>query len=235
MQLNIDNGIPLYYQLREIIREKIKKGIWNVGDQIPNELDLADNYQVSRATVRQAILDLVQEGMLVRKKGKGTFVANPQFVNDLTINFYYPEEFGTKHVPVGKTVIEAPAWVASQLKIEEGTMIYEIVRIRLFNDEPAAVETMYLPVDSFPNLLDAQLEQRIFDLLASHLGITISSFITYVEPILLNSREAKLLQAEKTNPALKITKIGLDQGKNPFLMTVSVFRGDRYKLSFQPR
>lgn len=235
MQLTGDKGIPLYYQLREIIRDKIERNIWSVGDQIPNEMELVNEYQVSRATVRQAVLDLVHEGILIRKKGKGTFVARPKIAEDLTINFYYPEEFGTKHIPASRNVIEAPSWVANQLQIEEGTKVYEIVRVRLFQEEAAAVETFYIPVDTFPELIETPLEGRIFDLIAKRFGVTISKFITYVEPILLNAYEAALLQVNSKQPALKITKVGLNQQNNPFIMTISVFRGDRYKLSFQPR
>lgn len=235
LKLDGDTAIPLYYQLKEIIRDKIERGVWAIGDQISNEMDLVDEYKVSRATVRQAILDLVREGILIRKKGKGTFVARPKLAGDLTINFYYPEEFGTKHLPISKSIIKPPSWVINQLRIDEGQEVYEIVRIRLFNEEPAAVETLYLPVDAFPNFLETKLEERIFDLLAKHFGVRISNFNTYVEPILLNSYEAMLLQIGPNQPALKITKVGLNQQNDPFLMTVSIFRGDRYKLSFQPR
>jgi GntR family transcriptional regulator len=235
MQLNGDKGIPLYYQLKEIIRDKIERGIWSAGDQIPNEMALVEEYKISRATVRQAVLDLVREGILVRKKGKGTFVSTPKLAGDLTINFYYPEEFGTKHIPMSSNIIEAPSWVAKQLKAEAGMRVYEIIRLRLFNEEPVAVETLYLPADVFPNLLQANLEERIFDLLAKHFGVTISKFISYVEPVLLNSYEASRLQVTPNQPALKITKIGLNQQDNPFVIAMSVFRGDRYKLSFQPR
>ncbi|MEN6414854.1 MAG: GntR family transcriptional regulator [Veillonellales bacterium] len=233
--LNGDKAIPLYYQLKEIIRDKIERGIWAVGDQISNEMELVNEYKVSRATVRQAILDLVREGILIRKKGKGTFVARPKLAGDLTINFYYPEEFGTKHVPMSKSIIEAPAWVANQLQVEAGEKVYEIIRVRLFNEEPAAVETLYLPADIFPNFLETELDERIFDLLAEHFGIRISKFTTYVEPVLLNSYEASLLQVSQDQPALKITKVGLNQQRKPFVLAMSVFRGDRYKLSFQPR
>ncbi|HWR07470.1 GntR family transcriptional regulator [Sporomusa sp.] len=232
MQLNGDKGIPLYYQLKKIIRDKIEAGIWSAGEQIPNEMQLVDMYQVSRATVRQAVLDLVREGILVRKKGVGTFVSRPKLAGDLTINFYYPEEFGTKHVPMSSHIIDPPSWVAKQLQLGPGMKVYEIIRLRLFNEEPAAVETLYLPINVFPDLLQANLEERIFDLLAAHFGVTISKFTSYVEPVLLNSYEASWLQATQNQPALKIMKIGLNQQDNPFVVTVSVFRGDRYKLSF---
>ena len=237
MQLNGDKGIPLYYQLKEIIRDKIERGIWAAGDQISNEMELVTEYNVSRATVRQAILDLVHEGILTRRKGKGTFVSSPKIAGDLTINFYYPEEFGVKHIPMCKNIIESPAWVAKQMQIETGTRVYEIIRVRLFNEEPAAVETMYLPVDAFPDLLEIEttLEERMFDLLAKHYGVTISKFITYVEPALLNVYESRLLHVSQNQLALRITKVGLNEQNNPFLMTMSIFRGDRYKLSFQPR
>ncbi len=235
MRLYGNKGIPLYYQLKEIIRDKIDRGVWAAGEQITNELEMVEEYKVSRATVRQAIMDLVREGILVRKKGKGTFVSNPKIVGDFTINFYYPEEFGTKHVPISSKIIAAPAWVARQLQLDVGTKVYEIIRIRLFNDEEACIETMYLPAEVFPKLLDAKLEERIFDLLDKHYGVKISKFNTYVEPVLLNAYESSLLQTGQNQPALKITKVGLTPQGAPFIFTVSIFRGDRYRLSLQPR
>lgn len=235
MQLKGDKAIPLYYQLRELIRDRIETGVWGVGAQIPNEMEFVEQYKVSRATVRQAILDLVREGILIRKKGKGTFVAEPKLAGDLVINFFYPDEFGKKHVLVSGKIVEASSWVANQLQIEAGTKVYEIIRIRLFNNEPAAVENLYLPVEMFPDLLQKNLDKRIFDLLAEHFGIVISNFVTYIEPILLDSYEATLLQVNCKQPALKITKVGLGQNDVPFVMAKSIFRGDRYKLSLQPR
>jgi len=227
-----DKGIPLYCQIREIIRDKIERGTWAVGDQIPNEMELVAEYQVSRATIRQAILELVQEGILKRKKGIGTFVSQPKLTGDFTINFYYPEEFGTKHIPRSCKIIETPAWVAKQLNLEAGLKVYEIIRVRLFNEEPAAVETFYLPVNRFPALLDTNLEERIFDLLAKHFGVTISKFASCVEPILLNSYEAACLEVDQNQLALKITKVGQDQYHTPCVITISVLRSDRYKLTF---
>ncbi|MCD6317868.1 GntR family transcriptional regulator [Candidatus Aerophobetes bacterium] len=78
MKLNENILVPLYYQLKQIIKEKILSGEWKVNERIPSESELCDEYRISRETVRHAIMELVREGMLHRKQGKGTFVKNPE-------------------------------------------------------------------------------------------------------------------------------------------------------------
>jgi len=231
----LNDGIPLYYQIREIIKGKIESGKWAVGDQIPNEMELVDEYKVSRATVRQAILDLVREGLLIRRKGKGTFVLQSKIVKNSAINFCYPEEFGNKHVLVSMRVIASPTGVAKYLGLSPRQKVYEIVRVRYFNfdEKPVALSTAYLQINLFPNLLDKKFEGRLADFLAEHYGITISKFISYMEPVLLDTNEAEILKVEQIQPALKLTRIGLNSQGAPIFLNVSIFRGDRCKFLFQ--
>lgn len=96
--LNKNSSIPLYYQVKEVIKEKIKCGEWKNDEKIPNELELVNQFSVSRSTVRQAILELVAEGLLIRRKGRGTFVKKLQHEGNF-MTFSYPDELGKKHIP----------------------------------------------------------------------------------------------------------------------------------------
>lgn len=234
MKLESGTGIALYYQLKEKLKEKIKNGVWKIGDQIPNELDLVTQYQVSRATVRQAVLELVREGILLRQKGKGTFVAEPKYEADFTVNFCYPTEFGKRHEVVSATSLPASESVCEQLGIAQGAIIYNIVRLRYFNEEAVAIETLLVPEKTFPGLLKLDLRERIFDLLAQYYGINILKFNSTVEPVLLTAKEAKLLGLDERKAALLINRVCVDIEGRPYLISKGIFRGDRCKLFFKP-
>lgn len=229
--LNEESGIPLYYQIKELIKEKIENGDWKSGDKIPNELDLAKILDVSRSTIRQAILELVREGVLTRKKGVGTFVAKPKFEGNF-INFSYPEEFGTKHTPISTKVIEGTSGKVKALNLNNDEKVYEIIRLRYFNEEPAALEKSYIPVKLVPGLLEKNLEGKLSDLILEQYGITLTRYKNYIEPVLLDSYEAKVLEIEQSQPTLKITRLLMTPQGTPVVLNTSVFRGDRCKMLF---
>lgn len=224
-----ENGFPLYFRLKEVIKEKIESGEWKPGDQIPNELLLTEEYQVSRSTVRQAILGLVREGLLYRKQGKGTFVAEPKVEGDV-INFYFPNELGTKHTPVSLKVIPCSTSINKYLNLSAGEPVFEIVRLRYFGNDPAALETSYMSTELAPNLLSHNIEGRLYDLLAQEYGINIVKAKNYIEPILLDRVEAELLQVDRSQPALKLTRLGMTLQGKPVILTKSLIRGDRVRL-----
>lgn len=229
--INEESGIPLYYQIKEIIKEKIDKGDWENGDKIPNELDLTNHFMVSRSTIRQAILELVNEGILTRKKGVGTYVSKPKFEGEF-ITLSYPEELGTKHTIISIKVIEKTSEKMEALNLEDGEQVYEILRLRLFNEEPVATEKSYIPVRIVPDLLENNLEDRIIDLMSEKYGIEIARYKSNVEPVLLNAYEANVLGVGQNQPALKITKLLLSPQDTPIMLSTSIFRGDRCKLLF---
>ncbi|MCM3714578.1 GntR family transcriptional regulator [Alkalihalobacillus oceani] len=229
--INEESRIPLYYQIKELIRGKIDNGNWKAGDKIPNELDLAKDFVVSRATIRQAILELVNEGILTRKKGVGTFVSKPKFEGNF-ITFSYPEELGTKHTPISIKAIEGTVGNLKALNLKDDEKVHEIIRLRFFNEEPAAIEKTYIPVGIVPDLLENSLEGKLNDLLTEKYGITMTKYKSSIEPVLLNSYEANVLEVEENQPALKITKLLMTPQGNPVMLSTSIFRGDRCKLLF---
>lgn len=232
MKLSEGTGVTLYYQLKKLLSEKIQKRIWNPGDQIPNEMDLVNLYQVSRATVRQAVLELVREGLLIRKKGKGTFVAEPKYETDFIIQFCYPKEFGNKHEVISKKIIDAGT-LGEVFEIEPNEKVYEIVRLRYFNDEAVAIEMVVLPAKQFPGLLDIDLSGRLFDILYEKYGVRITKFSSTVEPVILTGKEMKLLGVEEKKTALLLNRQCKDAEGKTYLANKSIFRGDRCKLLFQ--
>lgn len=227
-----DQALPLYFYIKEELKEKIDSGIWKTGDQIPNEIQLAETFQVSRSTVREAILQLVREDLLVRYQGKGTFVSQPKIVGDL-INFYFPDELGSKHQLIH--FIEKPCTVsvAKTLELPTNVMVYEIKRIRYFHSEPAALETSYIHKDTVPGLADFPIEGRLYDLLKEEYQISVTNAENHIEPVLLNSLEAGMLGTRMNKPGLKITRVGKTLSGNPVILTHSLIRGDKVRMFIQ--
>ncbi|MFZ4453737.1 GntR family transcriptional regulator [Salibacterium aidingense] len=230
--MNENNGIPLYYQLKEIIKEKIDNGIWGPDDRIPNEIDLAKQYDLSRSTVRQAILTLVREGALYRKQGRGTFVAKPKLdVN----NFYFTQDLGTQHKLIRNKEIECLPSINELLEIQSDQKVYELFRIRLINEEPAALEKSYITSDLVPNFKNNNFEGRLYDLLSEKYGIDIVKADNYIEPIILEEYEASKLEVQPMTPALKLTRLGKDITNQPVVLTESIIPGDRCRVYLKSR
>lgn len=230
--LNKESSIPLYYQVKEVIKEKIKSGEWKHDGKIPNELELVKQFNVSRSTVRQAVLELVAEGLLIRKKGLGTFVKKLQYEGNF-LTFSYPDELGDKHIPVSAEVIEGPLEYLHTLKLYNSKKVNEIVRLRYFKDEPAVVERAYLPFYLFPDIINKDMEKSLYDTVISDYKINIVHHKVYVEPILLNEFDSKLLGVQSGQPALKTTKICETSNNLPVLLAISIFREDKCKFFFK--
>jgi len=156
----IDKGSPLpyYVQLKEILRGYIENGEWQIGSQIPSEPDLCEVFNISRTVVRQALRELTYEGLLVREKGRGTFVAGPKISERLVqeLTGFYQDMAERGNPPVSKVLkqqmIPSSPKVASFLGLPPGTSVIEIERLRFVQNEPIvlvitaiAVVVLFLP------------------------------------------------------------------------------------------
>src|SRR5215471_18788355 len=142
--------IPMYYQIMNQLREKISAGEYTVDDALPPERELVETYQVSRMTIRQAIIELVNEGILVRRKGIGTFVAPPKLEQALSRLTSFTEDMARRGLKAGARVISFEEIVPEPvirktLGLGSEDKAYECVRVRLADDEPMALETTTLP------------------------------------------------------------------------------------------
>ena len=177
--------VPLYSQLKELLRGRILDGVYPPLSRMPSENELGKAFDVSRITVRQALGDLQKEGLIFKIHGKGTFVARPKaFQNVSTL-----QGLGESMTQMGYEVINrlhglryvpAGARVAERLRVEEGSPVCEIKRVRLVNREPVSLEVTYLP-----QALAERLRQAGEALGIEHLGssagpcLTISLGVAY--------------------------------------------------------
>ena len=179
MELSRNTFEPLYYQIRENIREKISSNEYPPNSMIPSEAELCEYYGVSRVTVRRAILDLVQEGLLNRGKGKGTFVSENYGLTTVNgVQGFTQELLGLNMRPsaklLGCKIRPADSALRQNLQLEEGEKVVTISRLRLVNgEEPCMVEVMNFPYKLVPGIEKEDLNQSIYtDTVTEHGLIT---------------------------------------------------------------
>ncbi|MBA4493242.1 GntR family transcriptional regulator [Paenactinomyces guangxiensis] len=233
--LNKNIPIPLYYQLKQWLTEQIERGELRPGDAIPSERELSEQFEISRMTVRQALLELVNEGKLVREKGKGTFVAEPKINQGLLKLTSFSEDMRSRGMKPGARLIhvnveDVTPKLEDTLQIKGGSII-SITRLRLADDKPMAIETSHLPLSQFPELRQQDLhDQSLYQFLEHYYGITISYASQTIEVGMPSPRERELLQIREGVPVLRTERITYDENRSPIEFVQSSYRGDRYKL-----
>ena len=235
---NIDkqSPIPLYYQIMSQLREKISEGEYTVDDALPPERELVETYQVSRMTIRQAISELVNEGILIRRKGIGTFVAPPKLEQPLNSLTSFTEDMAQRGMKAGSRIISfreisPDPTIRKTLGLSANEKVFECVRLRLADEEPMALETTTLSVAICPGLQREELEnQSLYKVLTERWGVQLSYATQSLEPILAPPYEATLLHVAPGAPLLLIHRITYDQQGQAFEYVKSLYRGDRYKF-----
>jgi len=238
--LNKEIPIPYYYQLKEILLEYIQKFDPNSEQPIPTEVELSKHFGISRPTVRQAINELVVEGYLVRKKGKGTFVTKPKinqsflqvldsFNNEMRKKGLEPSTkvLGLEVVPCEKNVGEA-------LHIEEGSRVIRLRRLRFANGEPIVYVVTYLPYNRCSPILDKNLQyESLYEVLREVCGFTLHRAVRNLEATLAGEYEAHLLEVEKGAPIQFIKSVTYLLDGTPIEYSLAKYRGDRSQFSFE--
>jgi GntR family transcriptional regulator len=226
--------MPLYYQIEEAIKQKIDKGEWISGTMISSEREFAENYEVSRMTVRQAITNLVNDGYLTRRKGKGTFVSGKKIEQKLLGLTSFTEDMKSRGFkPASKLVsfqtISANHQLAKALEIMQNDEIYEIKRVRLANDIPMAIETTFVPAGLL-DLKEKHIKEGSLYSQVEHAGFQIDYANQSLEASIAREAESEILEISKGAPVLLIQRqTYLTTGK-PLEVVHSVYRGDRYKF-----
>ena len=239
--MTASTAMPLYHQIKEDLLESIKGGGLTPGDRIESEPELMDRYHVSRATVRQALGQLVAEGYLVIRRGLGTYVAEPKIRQGLLGMYSFSREIERLGMRPGTHVQalgEEPAGpsVAAALGIRVGEPVIALRRLRSADDEPMMLETSWLPVSRFPGLADRDMEHaRLYDVLADEYGVRPTRAREEFEPVLLSSDEARLLGKHAGDPALLLERVAFDADGRPVEFCRSVVRGDRCRYFVELR
>lgn len=235
-RISKDNPIPLHYQIKEILQEMIENEELKPGQSIPTERELCEFQGVSRMTVNKAIMSLVNEGLVYREQGKGTFVSIAKVNREISQLKSFTEQMQENGV-VSKTkilsfkVIEATKKYRHELKMpEDENKIIEIKRLRFSDEQPVAIETAWLPYHLFKGMTRDIIENKsLYQIFREKYGYYPDKAKQTIEPTMLNDYESKLLNQEKSALALIFRRTTYLENETPIEYTKAIYRSDKYK------
>ncbi|WP_232320616.1 MULTISPECIES: GntR family transcriptional regulator [Herbidospora] len=207
------------------------------GEAIPSERDLCKELGVSRPTLRAAIDDLVRSGVLVREHGRGTFTGPQRVTQALsatqTGSFYAPPAEG-KWLSAILEFASSPAGpqLTSRLQLAPATPVLRVVRLRVVDDAPMAIERLHLPHELVAGLRPADMETGSFyKVLRERFGVDVRSAVQTIEATVTDETEAELLGVPEHFPALLVERTTRDVNGRIVEFTRSIYRGDRYRVT----
>jgi GntR family transcriptional regulator len=235
-----DDPVPYYQQVKRLVARRIQRDHMSTGDLLPSEAELCEIYGVSRTVVRQAIGDLVNEGLLQRMRGKGTFVAGvklrEQFMES-TVGFF--EDMTARGHRVTSKIMsadffEADDKVAEALDIDPGSTCIELVRLRSVNGEVVAFTKSYIRSDSEALLADLRGRDipggSLYRLLEDRWHMRINSGHRSLEIAKADRKLAGLLEIRTGDPVMAIESVGRDSMGKPIEYFNAWHRGDRVRF-----
>lgn len=235
--LDVTSETPLYRQLEQRFLRLIASDSVGYDTPLPTEMELCEALGLSRATVRRCFADLVDEGRVVRKRGLGTFIAPPS-VNHTGPFLNFSQRMASAGLtPSSRTLgfkcAEATEEIARRLGVEAGAAIYVIRRLRLADERPMTIDTMYLPCERCPGITDVDLEQSLYALIAERSGKLPERVDEVFEAVSVSGEDAMLLGVETGQAAFLITRTTYDATGEPIEVSITLAPGDRnrYELS----
>ncbi len=237
LRVDSDSPIPLYYQIREQLRQQILSGLLRPGDLLPSEMQICAECGVSRMTARVALTQLANEGLVVRKRGKGTFVAPPKATfHEIPFSLSsYTEIVGRLGLRAGaqirrQEVVPAPPPVAEQLRIAVGDPVVRIERIRSAGGEIMSLEVSLYPHSRFPTLAEQHLTDRsIYRVLEELYGVVPAYAIDAIELSVAGPYEARELNVKEGIPVVLCSRVSYSEQDAPIEFTQTIHRGDRFR------
>ena len=221
--------IPVYYQLKEDILKKIREGVWKVGQCIDSERELSENYGVSRMTIRQALGELVQEGILVREKGKGTFVCEPKVKQKDMMSFSEiikrtGRTLETKVIEFNK--IPTPEDLTDTFSFEE---VYKINRNRIVDGECIANEVVYIPSDYCGFINEEKLKGSLYKIL-EEFGYSVEYSESSIKAVIMDETSRKIFGVDEQVPLLQINGKTINSDGKVLFVEEATYRSDKYIL-----
>lgn len=227
---------PLYTQIAESLLDQIESGKLTPGQRLAPERELSETLGVNRVTLRQALQLLETQGLLMRRQGHGTFIAEPKIERQAGKLFSFTRGMERRGYKPGAKVIvfdERPveAALAKHLKLRVSAPVYEIHRLRFVNKEPVLLEQFTIPVQRFPNLAKHDLARRsMFEVMEKEYGVVVSQARQSLEPVVATAYEAKLLRVEIGAPLMLERRLSFDQHNQPVEYGKDLYRGDRFRF-----
>jgi GntR family transcriptional regulator len=242
MALNIvfnkQSAVPYYHQIKEAVKVLITSDELKPGDMLSSELALSEQLGISRLVVHRAYRELVTEGLLIRKRAKGTFVA-PPIKRSYTVTgplFSMTENLSADALEPSnrilvQEVIPASEEIRNELKLPEGAQVIHLRNLRLAKQLPFAIEEMYLPVDRFPALANLDLnDSSVYVTLEELYNAHPQEALDLITAGSATAQETGLLGINKGAPVMRLKRISTDRLGLPVEYSKVVFHADRYQF-----
>jgi GntR family transcriptional regulator len=230
---------PMYVQLTNILRDKIEAGEWSVNEKIPSENALNQMYGISRMTARQVLAQLVNEGLLFRVQGKGTFVA-PRKIATRSPSYKGIREqleqmgYHTTTKLLSEEIVVADRHLSARLALPEDEPVHKIRRLRSVDDEPISLHESYIPQRLAPDLFDHDAaSQQLCVILEREFDLEMGHIIETLESASPTNEDAKLLGVHRSTPLLVLRQEISSPTGQRFEYSKITFRGDKVRLTFE--
>ncbi len=229
---------PIYQQLNQALRDLIRSGEFQVGDQFLTERQICDRFSVSRATANKALSNLVAEGVLAFKKGVGTFVRGGILDYDLRALV----SFTDKARVAGKTpstrllkcetirAEDAVVELTEKLKIQPHDPLYYVERLRLANQTPVILERRYVVAQYCPDLTEAELQNSLYAIWIEKYQLDIIGADQMIRAVNIEGGDAQLMQVDDGAAGLLVSSTGFLSGDVPLWWENTLYRGEAYEF-----
>lgn len=227
---------PLYQQIKGLVLQSLQAGEWKPGDTIPSEFELAARYKVSQGTVRKAIDELAKDHLLVRRQGKGTFVAThaEQQVQFRFLKLKPDNPDATPPSAAQRHIIDckrqrAPQAVAQALGLRNGDAVYQVRRVLSFESVPTIFEDIWLPGTAFKGLTTERLNQDtrpMYAMFESDFGIRMVRAQERLRAVLAPPEVGEWLQVSDATPLLQVERTAFTYQDTPMEWRIGMYRTD---------
>jgi GntR family transcriptional regulator len=232
--LDHNSLIPYYLQVKNALIKQIRDGKWKEGEMMPGEDCLIERFGVSRAVIRQALGEMVHEGFVIRKRGKGTFIAARDILRQQTfstlealVGILHEQKMITKAHVLEQQILPASSIVATQLRIGPMTPVIRLIRLWQIREEATFLLMDHLPYESFPNAVYADLAAEfLLNYLKREYGLEIENGRCFFSSGAATAYEADLLKTQPNAPVMKLRSIGYAANGRPVLFSHGLLRSD---------
>jgi DNA-binding GntR family transcriptional regulator len=242
--LNTNSPIPLYVQIRKKLQDLIHSGILRPGSKLPPETELATQFGVSRMTLRQALNKMVEDGIIEKKRGVGTFVTKESDI--INAKLVFPPSLSSMLIKEGykpssqlinrEVTKQIPATGRKLLNLNSKDLVIYTERLRLGNNIPLAINKSWIPDKLVPGFSNNELvDDSIIKTLIEVYNVLPSFGSEWVEPVLATKQETELMQVPINTPLLLMTTISYSYNETPVEFSQTLWRGDKLRLQINSR
>ena len=234
-----EGAMPIYRQIYETLRLEIQN-FYKAGDILPAETELAERFGVNRHTLRRAVDELVVEGLVLRRHGRGAFVLAPSINYEINPHTRFTETFenlgvSTNSKVLRKQVIPASGGVAARLNVADATPVIFIETHREVNEKPFCVASHFLPAIHFQAVMEGYTDGSLHSFLEEYCHTRLRRIESLVSAVLPEADDAALLNMPRSLPVLRVKSVNVAvDSEKPIEYVVTRFRGDAIQLLVKP-